>query len=146
MPKIKYTAVDANGRVHTRSSARTYTHMVAVRPSYGYALGRAKLVERVSRSNFDYYTEIVEGRGDARWCDVATATEKLLGATSFTDYVAKFIAKAVAKVEADKAAGHYDSFGSAGWCGRPDLADKLAAKERGEPWNAEVVILPAVAK
>jgi hypothetical protein len=165
MPKIKYSATDANGLVHTRTSARVYTHMVAVRPSYDYAISRARRHGKNDASNFAenfaYYTQQIAQGGyyttpqswhtpesfaaeNAR--HVERAIEALHGAATADEYAAIMIAKAVADVEAKKAEGYYDTLGSAGWCGRPDLADKLAAKERGEPWNAEVVILEAVAK
>jgi hypothetical protein len=146
MPKIKYSATDANGLVHTRTSARVYTHMVVARPSYANAVASASAPwMSTAKSNFKYYSDIISGREDARFTSVERATEELGGATTLARYVEILIERALAAVEKSKAEGRYDRFFDKGWCGRPDLADKLAAKARSEGY-AEVAILEAVAK
>jgi len=146
MPKIKYSATDANGLVHTRTSARVYTHMVVARPSYANAVARASRVHMpTQKSNFEYHMNIAEGVITSQYTSRDHAADDLGGATTLEQYVALNIKRALAAVEKSKAEGRFDRFFDKGWCGRRDLADKLAAKARSDGY-AEVAILPAIAK
>lgn len=113
-----------NGTTFTRNSKeRTYTHVIVVRDSYEYALEQAKKEGRYDRQNYKQYT--------------ITNDPKVAGLTE-DEYVAKVIADKVARVEAKKANGDFDSYGQVGWCGRPDLAQKKLSSESGKPYWAEV--------
>jgi len=161
MPKISYTATDANGLVHTRSTkTRSYTHMVVVKRSYegDLAAAGASHWTKSDASNFDYYLRIAEGRSphypSVRWCakyaDRYTPAEiadedarltisdaaKVVEAKAQIDghtvdsYVAAQKAKRIARIERLKAEGHYERWYDAGWCGRLDLALKLAGSQK----------------
>jgi hypothetical protein len=161
MSKINYTATDANGIVHKRSTkARSYTHTVVVKRSYEADIAAAceKHWTKSDISNFAYYRAIAEDRSphypSTRWCakypDKWTPAEiaeedarltlsdavqkaKAITATeghSVDSYVAFQKAQRIARVDARKAAGYYDQWESVGWCGRLDLALKLAGSQK----------------
>lgn len=168
MAKTRYSATDANGTVHTRSTDRTYTHTVVAQ------LNRAELMERAlskawaksDGDNYDYavecaagthrhvthvtdragyhvsYTdEQVAGFQEAQRAENAKriASAKLIVAISREEHIAAEQAKRVASVEATD----FEAFHNLGWCGRRDLAVKLAAKT-GEYYR-NIMILEATA-
>jgi hypothetical protein len=168
-----FHAVDANGVVHTRSSkSRVYTHTVVSKPSYGYALAAAQSPDwtKTDRRNLDYYDTIAQGRDPyprkcyrqdhpEKWTPeqieeerVAVEAENARRVQEAIDTVANRTveqwladkkAERIERVEKLKAEGYYDSWGNAGWCGRFDLAQKLAHAEKSKAHVAEVAILVA---
>ena len=51
---------------------------------------------------------------------------------------------AVAKLEAQKADGHFDRFQDGGWASRLDLAQKVAGTAQAKAYYDEVMVLEAV--
>lgn len=156
---------DPQGRKHTRTSLnRTYTHTVLVRDSYENAIQRCSETgwTRLDTLNFNYYTALVNGTHPSlkSWYDheteetfkarcaeyVAKAVKALDGCTDLATYLAREHARRIASVEEGKLQGKYDDWGPAGWCGRFDLAQKLAQKERSSGYRAEVLIVPVEVK
>ncbi|MGQ6590195.1 hypothetical protein ACUNEO_25630 [Serratia sp. IR-2025] len=142
--KTKYFAIDANGARHTRTSARTYTHMVVVLCS------QTKLREQLSSEA----NRIIHARNHAFYCkEAATPPAPNMGespkrrafynevaAMTCEQYVNKRVAEELAELNA-KGSGEYEDFyRDFGWCGRLDLAQKLAAKWAG---RGKVEILEA---
>lgn len=165
----KYFAIDADGGRHTRSTERTYTHTVVVKGGYEHALigAKAKGWRSTDESNFRYYAEIAAGRdrhpnkaylrddmspaerqAELDRVELANAA-RLARAKLESDgrtveqYVAWQQELRVARVEERKAKGDFDRWINAGWCGRYDLAVKLAAKEQGRGPGFVVDILEA---
>jgi hypothetical protein len=141
MPKTKHTAT-FNGQTFTRTSAtRVYTHMVVARSSYRYALEKAQVVP-CAESNFNFYRRALDGSQPHTRPEYAA--ERLMGAETVEQFIELHRAAQVAKVEQQKAEGAFDRFGDCGWCGRLDLAQKLAASKRAWPGYDEVHIVEAV--
>jgi hypothetical protein len=152
----KHTATDRTGTVHTRNSAnRVYTHTVVARPCYKSALEVAVSPGHQDESNFAYYAAYLDGtsrflvkpayrseEAHAEQCekDIARAREKIGEAKTVAEYVAMKRQARLAAVEEARVAGGYEIFGNLGWCGRLDLAQKLAAG--ASPYWTEVTILP----
>jgi hypothetical protein len=115
-------------------------------------------------SNFEYYTDIIERGysmyspsevGKYAWLtaeyqatkaaeEVANAIERIAGAKTATEYQIARRDACVARVQQLKANGHYDVWCNEGWCGRLDLAQKLASKS--SQYGVEVTILEARVK
>lgn len=156
MPKTHYTATDPNGAVHKRSTdRRVYTHTVVFLPSYEADMANAthKDWAKTDASNFNYYTRSAAGLNAPRnyraehpdkwtaeeiaesqaWSDeenakrIARGREETSGHT-LESYIAAKRAERVQFIEDRKAAGYYRTYQNAGWCGRLDLAQKLATK------------------
>lgn len=158
----RHTATDANGKVHTRNSkGRVYTHCVAIRFSYEHALAQAKKPYIHAASDYAYFAAYIDGTSDylvkQSWQSdeqhaadvarhVANAKANIGSAKSVEEYIANGVARAVADVEKSKASGYYDAWQVIGWNGRPDLAEKEAARQRARASVAEVAILEAVLK
>ncbi len=156
MPKTKFTAKDKNGTIHTRTSdRREYTHTVVYLPSFEQDMACVDSDWKTDGSNFDYYTLIAGGndplpcrnyRTDpARWtaeeiaaaeadaverqkARIDDASARVMGKTRQA-YIAEHRAERVARIHAKKAEGYYGIWQNAGWCGRLDLAHKLAASK-----------------
>lgn len=138
----KYFAAH-DGITFTRNSPRTYTHVVLIRESIA---GQKAIKEQNARERFArdlaFYTEQAAGqsqRGRMPTIDEITYAKAWLATGA--DGMA---AHSIAYFEQD-IAGRISSCGQyyywvAGWCGRPDLAAKLAAK------NAGAIILEAQKK
>ena len=143
----KFIATDRNGKVHRRTSVnRTYTHMVVSRPKI-----REFEVHPHDKSNFWYHMAYLDGT--SKWLyrkpwetdeqyqnrvkyDVELAKKALGNARTFEDHVENMRAR-----HAEWAASvKVDDFSAEGWCGRLDLAQRLASSLAGS--RAEVVILP----
>jgi hypothetical protein len=148
MTNRKHTAADSLGGKHTRSSkTRTYTHCVVVMWDYDRAMGDLHSAHAdalsVDRRNFEYMTAIATGN-DPHPCrdyskpgvitidEVAQAERvaeyKARIAGGFDVYREGQLARRLSQLASRKAAGYFDTFGSVGWCGRHDLALKLAAQ------------------
>jgi uncharacterized protein (DUF427 family) len=145
----KHFVIDQNGKKHTRTSqGRVYSHCVIVRDVYELALARAQIGTRLNAnyiSNFNYYVSLAAGTNEHSkpWSwekpedaaeriakQRAKAEKEIAGIATPAQYLEKLIAEDIAAVEKQKAEGKYDEFGVYGWCGRRDLAKKLAAKCR----------------
>ncbi|MER9003312.1 hypothetical protein NKI15_06745 [Mesorhizobium sp. M0862] len=153
MPKTIYTAIDPAGVEHKRTTAdRTYTHTVVFQRSKAAAIeaATAKSARGFHANNGQYYLDCIrDGRHsnlmsfehyrndtDRQARDVAEAIEHLSGVTTAAEFADAKVAAHVARIEATD----WTIWHNAGWCGRHDLALKLAAKASG------AVILPAIQK
>lgn len=151
MAKTAYIAIDANGTTHTRNSDRVYTHTVVYRQSKAdrMAYATSKDWRDADGKNYDYAAAcIANGKhlnlmsfahyanDTARHAkDVQESVAHNRGLTR-EDYISTRQAERVAIVEATD----FSVWHNAGWCGRLDLAQKLAAK------FSDVAILPATTK
>lgn len=171
MPKTKFTATDPAGVIHTRTTERTYEYTVVTLPCYegDVAFYASESWDKSEAKNFRYYRQIAAGNDPypaRQWRDdparftaeeiaeslahaeaenakrLADAIEKVAGHADAASYCAGQRAKRLAAVEQRKAEGYYQIWQNAGWCGRLDLASKLAQKCSGSR-TAAVQILPA---
>jgi len=165
----KYFAIDADGGRHTRSTERTYTHTVVSKGGYEVALASArhKAWKATDISNYNHDAEIAAGRDRypykaylrddmspaerqaeldrvevANAARVARAKLNVDGRT-VDQYVAIQLEQRIKRVEERKAKGEFEQWVSVGWCGRYDLAMKLAAKEQQRGADVVVAILEA---
>jgi hypothetical protein len=164
--KTKYFAIDPQGETHTRTTARTYTHAVVVKLGRAYAA--QQLARRIANTrkqapkDFAFYLTMIDGtwytradrpaalgKGIPDWmtpaqreAEIADYTKRCAGCTTPEAYAEHALREVETAHAAQIAEGYYDKFGAAGWCGRRDLAEKLAAKERGNGYE-DVVILEA---
>lgn len=151
----KHFVIDPTGKKHTRTSQnRVYSHCVLTRRSETASLARATGADhaRSDRNNFDYYIALVNGThkhckslysSDDPVKRIEDAKVSLNGATTFEAYST---AQQIARVEdilQRKSAGYFTAFEVAGWCGRRDLAEKLAATLRAKGRHDEVIIAEA---
>jgi hypothetical protein len=155
----KHFAQLPDGTVVTRNSEnRTYTHLVAYRPSREHAEQRAMTVHPYMRSNHKYYVACAAGlheharaaEGDPQWKIDSAAQSRAKGEA----YVAKYgedletamamqVEEARIGVEKAAAKGYYDRWQVEGWSGRLDLAQKLLARTQGRESIAEARIIEA---
>lgn len=145
--KIKLSATLPDGTIATRTTARTYTHVIAVRPSWEAAIRRANADNTPARhaSNWGFYQARLNGEklySDTPEKARAEAIEKLGGHETLEAFAAAKLQEALARVEAAKAAGEYDSWGALTWCGRLSLAQNELAKARKGDWWAQSEIAP----
>lgn len=160
MPKTTFTVTDPNGKTHKRTSEnRTYTHAVIARPSYECAIKHLdnKRAEQNTRSNFEYHLGFANGT--SRWLtkntweteqqhqeraarEIARSVEELNGSKTADEYVAMVRKQHLDRIEEARAKGFYDTFTCVGWCGRLDLAHKLASTTSGNDYYTDVRIAP----
>lgn len=140
MTKTTYTATDPNGVVHTRKSERTYVATVVYqldREAY-YTNARSERTRYLHKRNGQYNLDcIANGKhlshmgfkhyasdAERQARDVADSKERLAGATTADEYADMRVAEELARLDATD----WTIWHNAGWCGRMDLAVKLAAK------------------
>ena len=135
----KLTATLPNGEVITRTTACTYTHVVVYTISEAKAMAAAWTpeIERQERKNFSYYSHCATGqhehtrpRADApQWEINNAATCRRNGAEILAQFptVEAYLAGQKARNEGHARKQIDAGWHIAGWCGRPDLASKLAA-------------------
>ena len=150
---MKYFVIDANGKKHTRNSMRTYTHAVLYRESKSAALRLAERKDRFSVDNFWYHHAFVDGT--SKWLErkswenevqymkraaeeVERSRNALRGCETPEDWEAALREEAIARIEARD----FSQWAVEGWCGRHDLAVKLAHKTNCKERVAEAIILP----
>jgi hypothetical protein len=150
----RYFVTDDNGRVHTRNTTRTYTHVVLYRLSKEAALRLAERKDRFLADNFWHHHGFVDGtskwlvrapweKDDAQYKrrvekDVARSHRALRGTKSPEEWYAALRDEALARIDRI----NYDIWHAEGWCGRLDLAQKLAHKVNCRETVAEAIILP----
>lgn len=139
--------------VARRKSDRTYTHAVVVRSSYENHLATAQALHGTDAANYSYFVReasatVEQFLSRTPWHSeaqaahaIADAQEQIKGITTLDEYRAAKRAERIATVEAEKIAGRFDTFGVIGFCGRRELAESLAAQNRGKAWWAEVLIV-----
>jgi hypothetical protein len=152
MTKIKLTATLPDGTVATRTTARTYTHVIAVLPSYKEHLRRAndELAQVQDSSNWDYRASCANGTyaypawysQEARDKSVAEGRAWIAENPDRAAFITGKHADRVAAVEARKAEGFYETWQAATWCGRLSLAQaQLAQLQRADGW-ADARMMP----
>lgn len=149
----KYLAIDPNGFEHRRTTAgRTYTHTVVYQRSKEWAVAQAKASHEGHVSTGKYFLDCVavgyhaylmhfdHYRNDIarQQADVAESLESLAGMTTAEGYAAAQVAKHLLDIDARD----WSAYLNAGWCGRRDLAEKLAAATRS-PHTLNVTVLEA---
>jgi len=142
MPNRKLT-VTHEGQTFTRTTQRTYTHVVLVKSDYAYAYATGtKGAADCARINYPYYVREANPATRAHNQDaksIAAYTE--IAALTIDEYAKRVSDVIAAKVDAMKAAGDFDRFGVFGWSGRLDLAQKEAERAKKHGYK-EVVIVP----
>ena len=128
----KHFVIDPNGQKHTRNSkSRRYTHAVLVRECEIWALEQARKFGawKVHASNWKYDCEKA-AQGDAHphaayMSEEQWVESRRVAALTLEEYRQEQTDFAIAHWEKRKAAGEFKEYGVVGWCGRPDLAQKL---------------------
>lgn len=156
----KYFAICPDGSKVTRNTKRTYTHAVVVRRAHQPIINHIENLEKLEgkgmRSSFQYYVDRIEAheagrdyffRSNGCKADPLTPAEVEKAAAvrdaGFDGYVAARRKELMDRYTKMLDAGDFDSYSAIGWCGRPDLAQKLASKEAGDSRWAEVKIVEA---
>lgn len=156
--KIKLTATTPVG-TFTRTTARTYTHVVVARQDQAAARERAYSATahdtKTARSNFAFYThqaelgvEGLKAEHAAKWRYVKPQAEfirqhmtaKSLAGLGLDGYLATLRERAIESHEKTVREGGFQ-FGAINWCGRLDLAQKEASKAQRQGW-IDVQIFP----
>jgi hypothetical protein len=136
----KLTVKDPSGKVHTRTTKRTYTHVVFARQSRDWHLKDAQSRPYHHTANFWYHKAFVDGT--SKWLerhgweseeqhkkrveqDVKRAKYCLRGCET-PDELWELIK--VEQMEAFEKID-FDKWHVMGWCGRLDLAQKLAVSD-----------------
>lgn len=156
MPKTTYTVTAPNGAVFTRKSDRVYTHAVLCQDSYEGWMQTYDAIWEVDKSNFRYAEKIVATNGEylagkvyneeqrerveaANAKRLANAKAEVETHKTANAFAAAMRALRVASLNAKLKAGGFDGWMVEGFCGRHDLAVKLAAKVTGTRHNATIV-------
>lgn len=132
-----FYAIDELGNAHTRSSKnRTYTHAVVIK------LGRAYADRKLARDladtakqapkDYQFYLDVIDGswftkRGWAIDTKDQISYQVKLGGRSVEQFTAARLQEVRDEHAEAVARGVFDTWGCLGWCGRFDLAQKVAA-------------------
>ncbi|MGM1131811.1 hypothetical protein ACSUPJ_17360 [Serratia marcescens] len=129
--KTKYFAIDANGARHTRTTARTYTHMVVVLVNLesGREAARSEHNRKAHAKNYAFYCEEANTPPSPTIIEPAgrRAFYNRVAAMTCEQYVGERINEELAAFDA-RGGEFANDWADFGWCGRLDLAQKLAAK------------------
>jgi hypothetical protein len=150
-----FAVTDPNGVIHTRKSRRhIYTHAVITRRSREAAekWAREEPLPFV-RHNYNYFAACAAGThehvqpewfkcyGDRaevhRFYRIAEAKNFIARHPTFEEFVAHLREEELAAIEATD----WSAWSVVGWCGRRDLAEKLAAAQRRNELIAEAMIV-----
>lgn len=128
--KTKYYIVDSDGNKHTRTSARVYTHMVVFRANLDCQRERAASeVERKHHAkNYAYHAREAGPGRKYEHSDTEMAQHKEIAVMTCDEYVQQAVERCIARINEDGMGKHADKCIDVGWCGRLDLAEKLAQK------------------
>lgn len=149
----KYFVIDANGKKYTRNSKRTYTHVVLYRESKDASLRLAGRRDTFLDDNYWYHHAFIDG--SSQWLErkpwetednykarveyvVERSRKALRGAKTPEEWHEAIKEERIARIEAKDFSQWYVE----GWCGRHDLAVKLAHKTACRELVVEAIILP----
>jgi hypothetical protein len=154
--KHTYRVMLPDGSEITRTTERTYTHVVVYTESLEKRLAHARSPEwrKMEVKNHAYEAKIakhgdgtgtayglpVEGEYDYKPAARAKAIEQAKAFIAKYPTVEAYIAEKLADREAYARRAADGSWCLAGWCGRADLAQKLAAKDHF--CHDKIVVLP----
>ena len=121
-----------DGGIATRTTARTYTHVVIARTDVNRRRTDALKLQDVDRRNFEFYARCVAtGRHGAHAvsaADIATYKAILAATPDAESYAASCAQRRLEKVNQEYGAADYSDWFVCAWCGREDLADKEARR------------------
>lgn len=145
----KYFVIDPHGVEHTRTSQRTYTHAVLFRvnvKAYRANIDAGR-DDKIHVNNHKYFSAMVAcGFSDRTdYTEAEKAKYSAIAAMTVEDHIAAERVQEIDRLNRLYGLGDLgkDWF-CAGWCGRPDLAQKLLAKEQVS--YPECIILEAQTK
>jgi hypothetical protein len=149
----KYFVIDGNGKKHTRNTHRVYTHVVLYRLSKEATIRLANVRPHWLRENFWYHHAFLDGsskwlerapheKDDAQFKrrveqDIERARYFLRGCATPDELWNLNLADALSAIEKID----FTAWDVEGWCGRHDLAVKLAHKKVCRERVAETIIL-----
>jgi hypothetical protein len=153
----KFSAVDPAGEIHRRNSkTRDYLFTVVAQPSFEDAMVRARQAHQGDVIEYKALQKILAaGVGASKYPGQAWATSLLItqeefdravtkvGGVSLEQYRYAQQGERINAVIEREQQGYYRRWKNLGWCGRRDLADKLAASYRGAACYAAVQIINA---
>lgn len=143
MPKNIYTVTTPDQVIHTRKTDRTYTHAVFYLRDFDRELVRADASWKTDGDNWEFAGRMVEWGGIYGGVRRSWDTDEKIAAhlakytalyalsSSRTAAIQRARAERVAAVHAAQAAGEFEVYQLAGWCGRPDLAIRLRDSGKG---------------
>lgn len=142
MSKHTYQVTAPDGSTHTRTTARTYTHVVLAQHSEKADRVSAEWALKPNsceRRNFAYYQAVAEGR-HAHASSTSDKERARMGALvagheNAAAYARHCYEKSIAAIETRKAAGYYDEYHAVAWCGRLDLAQNQVSYHRARGWT-----------
>jgi hypothetical protein len=131
-----------DGQTFTRKTDRTYTHVVLVRMSLRKLQDRAHRYSAISKNGAAHYLSAIDGtwkyshQPDPSYVTLAKEIQEF----GLEEVNRRRAAAAVLRTAAEFDPG----WKAHGWCGRPDLAQKLKASVLGNEWSCveEAVIVP----
>lgn len=136
MPKHTYN-VELDNQTFTRTTARTYTHLVVAKISVSHRTNDVASEDSkyLYRERWEFYTDpsqrVPQEKRDAFDGRDLTCEQ----------YVQYTVDLHLANIEKKRAEGFYDKWIVIGWCGRHDLASKLASKTDSDPYFTDTRIL-----
>lgn len=154
----KLTATMPCGTLVTRTTARTYTHVVVACDDLAVLRADAGKSTDVDRKRYARLTkQVTLGVGGTYTVndygvrpftvtidqsDYDDAVKALAGCETFDAYAAMVIAGRLARHDEKYGDAPTSAWGVVGWCGRPDLAEKAASKHRALFGVHSVQIVP----
>lgn len=131
MPKkTKYFAIDATGQRHERTTARTYSHMVVV--LHNLEKNRKNAASKEAKAshgrNYDYHAR--EAGPNPQFSNTPSQLEehRRIADMGRDHYIEICVLAEIERINKSGEGEYADQWRDFGWCGRLDLAKKLAAK------------------
>jgi hypothetical protein len=122
--KIKISA-SHNGQTFTRTTARTYTHVVIAKSSFRKDLNQAlRLAKLRGEDHVEYYLTREFEQYDAYNSEVEKANNERIFNLTTEEYAQEELNS---RIE-DSFSSKYSEHGEVAWCGRLDLAQKQASE------------------
>lgn len=146
-----------DGTVASRWTARAYSHVVIARHDLVKIRAEAGRLSKVDCSNFAYYQkQIAAGVGGTyslgndlmssplSQADYDRAVERVAGCETAEQYAEKCRDERLAAHDARYGTASAGEWFVEGWCGRADLAEKLASRCRASNWCRRDVQVQAI--
>jgi hypothetical protein len=150
MTKNTIDFIASNGAHIKRTTGRDYRFALTVRRSYEYAIAKASRVYKTDRENHAWAVTCTFNPpawllSSVSMTAAGWAAHAIDAAMTVEEYCASVVAKRVAEVEANRAAGYYDTFRTLSFHGTERAAQAAYRKESGNDLYAEVelVAIPA---
>jgi len=131
------------GQTFTRKTERTYAFVVVAKPNIDDdRLINEERARYTATHNHAYHVAKANDATHVYSSEEDRANTQHIAGLTRLQFYSEILARGDATIKKNLAAGYYDRYVAQGWCGRRDLAEKLAVEVHAQKHRKAITIVP----